>query len=95
MLQPHTIISTSLGGRFGNSDEAMIETSGDNQRIKKRYRNMTVFVKGLVNSQDDETLTHLPYFGDEHNYLSVVLGLEPCKENRKNSNARRWAKFGA
>ncbi len=56
---------------------------------------MTVFVKGLVNSQDDETLTHLPYFGDEHNYLSVVLGLEPCKENRQNSNARRWAKFGA
>jgi hypothetical protein len=203
-----TIISTSLGGRFGNSDEAMIETSGDYQRIKKRYRNnvidltdsseemnghhfsgpffeqlatkkrrvffrlpsnndppfvppfilkhgtdvddrsqgtnqrilpgicddhgkkrkvssytkviciktraasckaystlelppliiqgapeprplstMTVFVKGLVNSQDDETLTHLPYFGDEHNDLSEVLGLEPCKENRKNSNA--------
>lgn len=48
---------------------------------------LTVFVKGLVNSQDDETLTHLPYFGDEHNDLSEVLGLDPCKENNKNNNA--------
>jgi len=61
MLQPHTIISTSLGGRFGNSDEAMIETSGDNQRIKKRYRNNVI---DLTDSSEEMNGHHFsgPFF---------------------------------
>jgi hypothetical protein len=45
-----------------------------------------VFLRGLVYSQDDETLTHLPYFGDEHNDLSEVLGMEPRTSTGSNKN---------
>jgi len=54
----------------------------------------TVFLKGLVHSRDDETLTHIPYFGDDDDDISEVLGLEDQSSENGTENSSKSSNMG-